>query len=71
MSDVTDISADLRRRIAKVAARHAAAKAQRQVIADELAAVAREAIDAGMTERDLAAALGVDRARTLRRMLGK
>ena len=71
MSDMTDISPDLRRRIAKAAARPAAAKAQRQVIADELAAVAREAIDAGMTERDLAAALGVDRARTLRRMLGK
>jgi hypothetical protein len=66
-----DISPDLRRRIAKAAAKHAAAKAQRQVIAGELAAVAREAINAGMTERDLAAALGVDRARTLRRMLGK
>ena len=68
---MTDISPDLRRRIAKAAAKHATAKAQRQVIADELAAVAREAIDAGMTERELAAALGVDRARTLRRMLGK
>ena len=68
---MTDISPELRRQIAKAAARHAAAKAQRQVIADELAAVAREAIDAGMTERELAAALGVDRARTLRRMLGK
>ena len=49
-----DISPDLRRRIAKAAAKHAAAKAQRQVIAGELAA-----------------ALGVDRARTLRRLLGK
>ena len=68
---MSDISPELRRRIAKAAARHAAAKAQRQAIADELAAVAREAIDVGMTERDLAAALGVDRARTLRRMLGK
>jgi len=68
---MTDIDPDLRRKIAKIAAKHAAAKEQRQVIADELAAVAREAIDAGMTERDLAAALGVDRARTLRRMLGK
>jgi len=68
---MTDIDPNLRRNIAKIAAKHAAAKEQRQVIADELAAVAREAIDAGMTERDLAAALGVDRARTLRRLLGK
>ena len=68
---MTDLDPALRRKIAKAAAKHAAAKAQRQAIADELAAVAREAIDAGMTERELAAALGVDRARTLRRMLGK
>ena len=66
-----DITPALRRKIAKVAAKHAAAKAQRAVVADELRDVALEAIAAGMTEVDLAAALGVDRARTLRRLLGK
>jgi hypothetical protein len=44
---------------------------ERNTLADEMAALARRGADAGMTEREMADLLGVDRARTLRRWLGK
>jgi uncharacterized protein involved in exopolysaccharide biosynthesis len=46
-------------------------QSERATLADEMAALARRGADAGMTEVEMAEALGVDRARTLRRWLGK
>ena len=61
----------LRRKVAKAGADFAKAYKARQDAADAATVVAREAYAAGMNEKELAAALGVDRARTLRRWLGK
>lgn len=47
------------------------AHAKRAAVATELAALAREATGAGISENETAALLGVSRARTLRRWLGK
>ncbi len=46
-------------------------KTDRATLADEMAALARRGAEAGMTECEMADLLGVDRARTLRRWLGK
>lgn len=53
-----------RQRIALCASSHA------ELVA-EVSALAREATDAGISENETAALLGVSRARTLRRWLGK
>lgn len=48
-----------------------AAKAEWKAATDEAAQVARDAYEDGFSEVALAKGLGVDRARTLRRWLGK
>lgn len=58
-------------RLADARGRIADAHAKRDETAAELAALAREATDAGISENETAALLGVSRARTLRRWLGK
>lgn len=66
-----DVTPALRRRIDKAAANLAAARKQWEKATSAAAEVAVAANDAGMTEVELARRLGVDRARTLRRWLGK
>lgn len=61
----------MRRKVEKAGADLAAARKQWQKSTAAAAEVALEAHDAGMTEVELAALLGVDRARTVRRWLGK
>ena len=46
-------------------------RAARAELVDEVSAIAREATAAGLSESETAALLGVSRARTLRRWLGK
>jgi hypothetical protein len=46
-------------------------RAEHAELVNELTALAHEATDAGMSENETAALLGVSRARTLRRWLGK
>lgn len=61
----------LQRKIDKAAAELAAARKEWTRATNAAARVANEANAAGVTEVDLARMLGVDRARTLRRWLGK
>lgn len=58
-------------RIAAAAAELAAARAHLDQAKNAAIAIAKEAHAAGVTEVELASLLGVDRARTLRRWLGK
>ncbi len=62
---------DLDTRIARAAENLAVARAAWKQAVGDAKAVAIEAHEAGVTEVELAAQLGVDRARTLRRWLGK
>jgi len=59
------------RKIEKAAADLAAARKQWNKATEAAAKVAVQAAEAGVSEVDLARMLGVDRARTLRRWLGK
>lgn len=61
----------MRRKVEKAGADLAAARTQWQKSTSAAAKIAVQAHDAGMTEVELAAILGVDRARTVRRWLGK
>lgn len=61
----------LRRKIEKAAADLLAARKQWRKATDYAAKIAVEASEAGVSEVELARALGVDRARTLRRWVGK
>ncbi len=58
-------------RIARAADNLTAARVAWRQAVDDAKAIALEAHQAGVTEVELAEALGVDRARTLRRWLGK
>jgi hypothetical protein len=62
---------DLDTRIEQAAANLATARAGWKQAVEDAKAVAIEAHQAGVTEVELAQLLGVDRARTLRRWLGK
>lgn len=62
---------DLDTRIAQAAETLAAARAAWNQAVEGAKSVAIEAHQAGVTEVELAQQLGVDRARTLRRWLGK
>lgn len=68
---MTEVTPAVRRRLDKVAADLAVARTQWRKATEAAAKAAVAAHDAGMTEVELAAILGVDRARTLRRWLGK
>jgi hypothetical protein len=57
--------------LARAAKRLAAARSEWQAAVDEAKRVAVAAHEAGASEVELAQALGVDRARTVRRWLGK
>lgn len=57
--------------LARAANRLAAARAEWNAATEAAAGIARQAHENGVTEVELARALGVDRARTLRRWLGK
>ena len=65
----SDYFLDLNSRLEASAARVAAARAEWKAATDEAAGLTREAKNAGITEVDIAAKLGVDRARTVRRWL--
>jgi len=79
MATVTETAKDpimavtpaMRRKVEKAGADLLAARAQWQKSTAAAAKVAVQAHDAGMTEVELASILGVDRARTVRRWLGK
>ncbi len=66
-ADPVDI---LRQRMRDTGNRFAANRADRVQLAEALAVLAREATEAGISERDIAAVMGVDRM-TVRRWLGK
>ncbi len=60
----------LRQRMRDTGDRFAQNQADRKLLAENLAVLAREAAEAGISERDIAALMGVDRM-TVRRWLGK
>ena len=58
-------------RLIQIGKQLAAANQRRANIIESAKIAAREAMDEGFSEVEVARALGVDRARTLRRWLGK
>lgn len=68
---MADVTPAMRRRVEKAAADLVAARKQWTKATEAAAKVANAAHEAGMNEVELARELGVDRARTLRRWLGK
>ncbi len=65
------MSDDMRRRMEKAGAALQAANAERQAALEIARNVAQQAYAEGMTEVELARLFDVDRARTIRRWLGK
>ena len=63
--------AQARRMETEIEAARADAHASHAEVVAEVSALAHAAIDAGLSENETAALLGVSRARTLRRWLGK
>lgn len=61
----------IRARLTTAGRRWADALTARAELADEMADLARKGAEAGIAETEMAELLGVDRARTLRRWLGK
>lgn len=68
---MTEVRPAMLRKIEKAGADLAAARKQWHKATEAAAKVAVQAVEAGVSEVELARMLGVDRARTLRRWLGK
>lgn len=65
------MSDDMRRRMEKAGRDLAAANAARQAALEVAKKAAQDAYSEGMSEGELARLFGIDRARTIRRWLGK